>query len=164
MKRIACVAALMLGAANAYAQPYLIVGAGKAEIDHFEPTTFYAGGGYEFSPYLSTELRIGAAGEDTIHTGAGWISAEIDYHASALARVSLPLGSLHPYVIGGITAAKLTVETASGKDSSSDTGAAYGGGLRYDWGQASVYAEWLRLIDTSDYEVDAITIGINFPL
>lgn len=163
LSAIVLVAAAAVSSA-AGAQTYLSQNAGVVKIGDLDAVALYAGIGHQWASWLSVEARAGTSVGFTDGSGPSRATARIDYALSGMARIHVPLGSVSPYLLVGGTAAKISSKVGGQKGHEQDFAPTYGGGVRYAWGSVSAFAEWTRLLDADDYEVDAITIGIAYSL
>jgi hypothetical protein len=95
--------------------------------------------------------------------GGGAQDVSVDFFLGAYAKGILPLSPRFSlYGIAGVTYGDLS---GSGdlRFSGSDADFSYGIGVDYQIGATtSLNFEWARLFDTSDYKLDALSVGLSF--
>jgi hypothetical protein len=96
--------------------------------------------------------------------GGGVGDVEVDYFLGAYAKGILPLSPRFAlYGLAGVTYGDLSASGGGLRFSGSDADFSYGIGL--DWmigATTSLNVEWARLFDASNYQLDALTVGVNF--
>lgn len=112
--------------------------------------------GVWFTGNSSLELRIGKGiGEDSVGTA----EAEIESLGGLYGTYHWHLGDqLSVYGIAGMTRAstKITVGNVSGQDN--ESGLSYGVGMKI----SIVSIEFMRYLDTSEVEADAVSVGLLY--
>ena len=159
-------------AATANAQHGFYAGANVSFLDFAvdgspsaSPSTasFRLGRRFEF---LATEIRLGGGLSNSQTSAFGTpVDVKVDQILSLLLKGMIPITREHsPYVIVGRTDAQVTTRIAGFSFVDSFTNEfSYGIGL--DWAisrNVSINAEWARLLQGSNYRVDALTLGVDF--
>lgn len=106
-------------------------------------------GGMQFNDYVALEGQLGTGGSD------GY--AELDYLAGIYAKGILPITQqARLYGLAGGT--KVKAEHVS-----SESDFSYGAGAEFDIApQLALSADYMRYLDTSDYNFDAASVGLNY--
>jgi opacity protein-like surface antigen len=149
------------------AGPYLgaAIMEGTLEIDGVSgdanPTALFIRGGYQFNPYIAAEARLGTGlDSDKFHD----IKTEIEDFIGVYAKAGLPTTiGLYPYVALGYTKGELKASGRgfSSKDDESDVSLGIGVDYAFDR-NFSIGLEYMKYIDTSDYEVSGLSLGANY--
>ncbi|WP_444993994.1 outer membrane beta-barrel protein [Aliikangiella sp. IMCC44359] len=129
--------------------------------------------GYIFNESLSFEARLGlGVGDDNINfnllntTVSGEI--ELDQTMGIYGKYAMPVEQYAPYVILGYSSAEATAKvssmSASSVSASSDVASmSYGLGLDVQISKRMTgNLEYINLLDKSDVEISAITLGVSF--
>lgn len=164
MKKLTLVLLLLL-TSNAYAyetgDTYVGVQFGQAEveidgIDDIEPTYGLVRLGIYLTPALALDLRYGdGIDDDTLMD----VEFSIDRIAGLYALYHLELGSsVSVYGLLGYSEVDLKAETSGGSLSEDKDDVSFGIGL--DIG--SINIEYTQVLDGSDYEVNAASIGYTY--
>lgn len=117
----------------------------------------FARGGYQANQNVAIEARLGLITEDDKVHG---VNIDIDDIYGLYLKAGLPTQiGLYPYVLLGMTHAKL--EIGHGSDSGSDI--SYGFGADY-WFDSNVSAgiEFVNYYDKNSAEVSGLNLGLNF--
>ncbi len=173
MTRVTLLAAGMLTSAMAMAggasTPGWYVGAGYAdteiEFDNVnsdaDVAVLFARAGYQLNQNVAIEGRLGLATDDDTINGVN-IDIKDMYGIYLKAGMPTQVG-LYPYVLLGMTHAKVEARGrfVSASDSGSDI--SYGFGADY-WftSQVSAGLEFTQYYDKDDAEVSGLTLGLNF--
>lgn len=106
-------------------------------------------GGMQFNDYVALEGQLGTGGSD------GY--AELDYLAGIYAKGILPITQqARLYGLAGAT--KVDLDHAG-----SESDFSYGAGAEFDIApQLALSADYMRYLDTSDYNFDAASVGLNY--
>lgn len=161
----------------ATANPFLGVNYTRAELDGdvdagFNTLSLRAG--YEFTNWLAIEARYGAGlDRDNSREQVGPFSVDIKYEVEhyygAYGRLTLPNDTpFKPYIIAGYTEAELegTGKVGGirvGKVKAKGDAFSYGAGVNLDLSERLfVNAEYMRLLDEDDVEVDGFTLGVSY--
>ncbi|PLX89577.1 MAG: hypothetical protein C0618_00995 [Desulfuromonas sp.] len=117
-----------------------------------------------FGSYLNRntalEARLGFSAADDKRAG---VEYELDYFVGVYARGILPYETVELYGLLGFTRAEVGVSPAGGALDGDDTGFSYGGGLAFKVGPRVAFSvEYLMLIDSSDYELSATSVGCRY--
>jgi opacity protein-like surface antigen len=178
MKALAVAAAAagaLLAAAPAHAQQGLkgyYGGINFSQVSYEEsgastahPTTLGLVFGRPVNPNLAIEGRFGIrASDDRINVGAVPVDVEVQYYAGGYAKGILPLAPVFSlYGLAGVTTAKVTASVGSLFVNGWETDFSYGLGAELAIGTtSSVTLEWLRMLDGSGYDLDTVSVGLNF--
>lgn len=168
-------AALIVGAAIAIPAmaadplPGIYVGGGimegTFEIDGVDgdanPTALFARGGYQFNPYLAAEARLGTGLDSDKFHG---VKTEIENFYGIYAKVGLPTSiGLYPYAMVGLTQGELKASYRNFSDKQDESDVSMGVGLEYLFDRNfSVGLEYMKYMDTSDFEISGISLGANY--
>lgn len=121
-------------------------------------------GGMQFNDYFAAELRVagGLNDEDTI-TGTSSLDSHYGFYAKAAAPFGLGFSdnapTLAPYLVIGISEARLDYNDESLKQSGFSYGLGFDFTVVEDW---IVSAEYLRLIDTNDIYIETFSFGLTY--
>ena len=176
-KYIAALAFAVALPVTAAAGPYVGVNYTRADLSgalDADFDTIAIKGGYEFTNWLALEARYGASFSDSSYRETFGpftirVKYQVEHYYGAYGRLTLPNSTLFkPYVIAGYTEAELK-ETAHVNDyklgSSTIRGEAfsYGAGVNLEFSERfSVNAEYMRLIDKGDADLDGLTVGASY--
>lgn len=135
----------------------LNVNAQKAPALSFRPHTLNLMVGYRYSNSISAEARYGFGVRSSSDQG---VKFETDYTASVLAKPRLYLTpDVALYVVGGFSRGKFNI---GGADTTLNS-ISYGGGIQYDHNpRTSYFIDWIKLIDKSDYNIKALSLGVTY--
>ena len=113
---------------------------------------------------FALEGRFGTGLTDDSVGGGGPQDVGVDFFLGGYAKGILPLTPrFRLYGIAGVTYGDLSAGSGSLRFSDSDADFSYGVGLDYAIGATtSITAEWARLFNSSDYKLDALSVGLNF--
>lgn len=113
---------------------------------------------------FAIEGRFGTGLTDDNVGGGGPQGVEVDFFLGAYAKGILPISPRFSlYGLAGVTYGDLSASGPGLRFSGSDADFSYGIGLDYLIGATtSVNVEWARLFNSSDYKLDALTVGLNF--
>lgn len=138
---------------------------GKFEIDGVDgdanPTALFARAGYQVNPYLAAEARLGTGFDSDKFHG---IKTEIENFYGIYAKVGLPTAvGLYPYAMVGLTQGELKASYGSFSDKQDESDVSMGFGLEYLFDRNfSVGLEYMKYMDTSDFEFSGISLGGNY--
>ncbi len=168
-------AALIVGAAIAVPAmaagplPGIYVGGGimegTFEIDGVDgdanPTALFARAGYQVNPYLAAEARLGTGLDSDEFHG---IKTEIENFYGIYAKVGLPTSiGLYPYAMVGLTQGELKASYRSFSDTQDESDVSMGVGLEYLFSRNfSAGLEYMKYMDTSDFEISGVSLGANY--
>jgi opacity protein-like surface antigen len=119
--------------------------------------------GREINQHFAVEGRFGTGiSDDNLGSGANDVS--VDYYLGAYAKGILPLSPrIGLYGLAGVTYGKLSASGASLRLSSADADFSYGFGMDFGIGATTALnVEWMRMFEGSGYDLDAVSIGLNF--
>lgn len=174
------VAAFALSAAlpmASIAAPYIGVNYTRVELDgdlDHDFDTVAIRGGYEFTDWLAIEARYGVGtGDSKDREALGPFTFtqkfEVEQYYGVYGRLTLPNSTLFkPYVIAGYTEAELDWRldmngTRLDSDSIKDDAFSYGVGVNLEFNEHfAVNAEYMRLLDDGDVDVDGLTVGLSY--
>jgi opacity protein-like surface antigen len=138
-------------------------------LEDFNPTAVVGRFGHYFNDHFSLEGRVGVgASEDSVSYGSLTADVEIDNFFGIYGVGHLPLtDAVSVYALAGLTKgeATATVRGPGGSISASDddSGFSYGiGGEVALTRNASVTVEYTSYLDKSDYQLSALSAGLNF--
>jgi hypothetical protein len=119
--------------------------------------------GREFNPNFAVEGRFGTGLSDD-NLGSGVNDVSVEYYLGAYAKGILPLSPrIGLYGLAGVTYGKLSASGASLRLSSADADFSYGFGMDFGIGATTALnVEWMRMFEGSGYNLDAVSIGLNF--
>lgn len=121
----------------------------------------FARGGYQLNQNIAFEARLGLITEDDKVNG---VNVDIDDIYGLYLKAGLPTKvGLYPYVLLGMTHAKVETKWRGFSDSDSGSDISYGFGADY-WfnSQVSAGLEFTNYYDKSEAEVSGVTLGLNF--
>lgn len=117
--------------------------------DDFDSTGLRLRAGVAFNDYFALEGHVGSGGSDG--------PLDLDYLAGGYAKGMLPITPR--FKIYGLLGA--TEVEFDGADSESDV--SYGGGASYAlMPNLSLDADYMRYLDDSDYDFDAVSLGASY--
>lgn len=124
--------------------------------------------GYIFNESLSLEARLGlGVGDDNINfnllntTVSGEI--ELDQTMGIYGKYAIPVEQYAPYVILGYSSAEATAKVSNTSASSDVASMSYGLGLDVKISKRMTgNLEYINMLDKSDVEISAITLGVSF--
>lgn len=128
-----------------------------------KPTMISATLGKVVNQNFAVEGRFGTGlSDDDLPNGARDVS--VDFFLGAYAKGILPLTPrIALYGIAGVTYGDLSAGSGGLRFSSSDADFSYGIGADFVIGATtSINIEWARLFASSDYTLDALSVGLNF--
>lgn len=105
-------------------------------------------GGAQFNDYFAIEGHLGGGGSDG--------PAELDYLVGAYAKGILPVADqFRLYGLAGFTEVDFDIDRESGFS--------YGAGAEYDLTPAlALGADYMRYLDKSSYDFDAVSVGLRY--
>lgn len=121
--------------------------------------------GYQPSSYLAVEGRVGTGvGDDTV---AGVVKTELEHYYGIYILPQFPVGDVvSVYGLLGWTEAEASVSAFGAKETDSESDLSYGVGVRFlnkrDQRGVGFFAEYARLLDKRDFELDALTVGLTW--
>jgi opacity protein-like surface antigen len=121
--------------------------------------------GQELNPNLALEGRVGTGlSDDRIVFAGSRGRLDIDNYAGGYVRGILPMNpSFSVYGMVGFTHARVRVRPGNMGSSSTETDFSFGAGLSANiTEQFALTAELARLIDTSSYTVNAVSVGVRY--
>ena len=144
--------------AQAHIGPYAGAMISRAEIDHTDLSTLGYKLGFQASPNLAVEARLGTGlSDDSIN---GW-NYEIDNYVGAYAKLILPMNAqFSVYAIGGYARAEGKTYTRT-SPVNAWTEHDFSAGLGLDMHLApnmSASMEWMNLVE----DVDLLSFGVSF--
>ena len=111
--------------------------------------------GVSISPALAVELCYALATEKN---GNLYTDTDIEDYKSLFIVANLANTFLRPYVKVGYTKAIIEVDAGGGK---SESDFSWGAGIAFEVTESeSINAEWIRLINKSDIDIDVINVSI----
>lgn len=167
------VAAVALGGSSAAlaAGPYIGLGYTQFQFENDEsdntikPEGVTLRAGVEFNDFIGLEAR-GATGLSSDERGA--VKFDLDHLYGGYVKLSVPVGEfVRPYVVGGYTEArgKVTLSTGLGsasRETDTVSDESYGAGIDFKVAEGfGLNVEYMRYLDKSDYELNAITVGVR---
>jgi hypothetical protein len=113
---------------------------------------------------FALEGRFATGLTDDSVGGGGPQDVSVDFFLGGYAKGILPLSPRFSlYGIAGVTYGDLSAGSGNLRFSGSDADFSYGIGVDYLIGATtSINFEWARLFDSSDYKLDALTVGLHF--
>lgn len=130
-----------------------------------EPSAVSINVGYQFSANFSLEARAGSGlADDSVRIFGEPASMDVDNFVGAYAKFLLPLtSSLSAYGLAGYTYGKVEARGNSSSIKVSEGDITYGAGVDFRLGDHLIInAELARLMDTSDTEIDALSVGLRY--
>lgn len=121
--------------------------------------------GYYFNDFIAVEGRLGfGISDDSINISGIPVTLKIDSLVGMYAIASLPLSNAASvYGLLGFTRAELTASALGLSVGGSETDFSYGAGAEFSFGNnTSASIEYMSYLTESDFDVNAISIGINF--
>lgn len=118
-------------------------------------------GGYQINQNIAVEARLGTGVEDDRIDG---VKIEADDFYGAYVKAGLPTSSgLYPYVLLGMTHAKIKLSGPGGHASDSSSDLSYGLGVDYWFNkQISAGLEYAKFYDKDGVDIDGFTFGMNY--
>ncbi len=133
------------------------------------------GVGTYLNDIFAIEGRLGfGIDDDTASDFSASLTMDLDYMFGAYIRAVAPLERIKPYLIAGYTHAEVEfsgevfislppIPTGPFSVSDDESDFSYGFGVDFLVGEnAAINAEYMQLIDTSDIEVEAVSLGAKF--
>jgi hypothetical protein len=113
---------------------------------------------------FAVEGRFGTGITDDDVGGSGPRGVEVDFFLGGYAKGILPITPrVAVYGLAGVTYGDLSAGSGGLRFSSSDADFSYGIGADFVIGATtSINVEWARLFASSDYKLDALSVGLNF--
>lgn len=136
----------------------------ESGIDEVSPTVLIGRFGHHYSRFMSLEGRVGFGIEDDSVTESGTkISLEIEHLVGLYGVGHLPFGRIGAlYALAGVSDIGLKASAGQLSDHKSDSGFSYGLGLELNLGRrASLTVEYTSYLNTSDYDITAVSAGAN---
>jgi opacity protein-like surface antigen len=129
-----------------------------------KPTTIGIALGKVVNQNFALEGRFATGLTDDSVGGGGPQDVSVDFLLGAYAKGILPISPRFSlYGIAGVTYGDLSAGSGNLRFSGSDADFSYGIGVDYLIGATtSINFEWARLFDSSDYKLDALTVGLHF--
>lgn len=171
-QRVVLLSTLMLAPVGAFAaggEPGFYLGGGytgaKLDLDVIDKDAdlgvLFVRGGYQINQNIAAEIRLGTGVDDDRVYGVK-VEAEDVYGAYLKAGLPTTVG-LYPYVLLGMTHAKLKASGGGVRDSDSGSDVSYGIGVDY-WFSNKISAglEWANLYDKDGDEITGVSASMNF--
>jgi len=119
--------------------------------------------GKEINRNFAIEGRLGTGISDD-NLGGGVNDVSLDYYLGAYAKGILPLSPrIGLYGLAGVTYGKLSASGGNLRLSSADADFSYGFGMDFGIGATTALnVEWMRMFEGSGYNLDAVSVGLNF--
>lgn len=138
----------------------------ESGVPDVNPTAFVGRLGHFVVDNFAVEGRLGfGLSDDSVTLGGITADFEIDSLAGLYGVGHLPLGNVASvYALAGFTRGEATV-TVPGfvSESDDDTDFSYGVGVQAKFTPAlSGHVEYMSYLDTSDYEITAVGVGLNY--
>ncbi len=129
-----------------------------------KPTAFGVKLGKLVNQNFAIEGRFGTGLTDDDVGGGGAQDVSVDFVLGAYGKGILPLSPrIALYGIAGVTYGDLSAGSGGLRFSGSDADFSYGIGADFVIGATtSLNVEWARLFASSDYKLDALSVGVNF--
>lgn len=132
-----------------------------------DPSALVGRFGYFVTDYFSLETRAGFGIGDDEAEWDGYstgVNVEIDYLFGAYGVGHLPINDmLSVYALAGFTQGEFTAEAGPYSYSDDDSGFSYGIGGQANFTPAvAATVEYTSYLDKSDYEISAISAGLNY--
>ncbi|MEY1662468.1 porin family protein [Isoalcanivorax beigongshangi] len=172
MKKIATALLISAGlvaapVAMANQEGYVGLNVSEVEIDgggsgsNPKPIALTVRAGAQMNDFLAAEVRLGFGVNDDKVNG---VKVELENTMGAYVRGILPLNErFGVYVLGGVTRAKVKASGFGVSDSESETKVAYGLGADFSLTpEMFVNIEYARLLDGSDFDLDALSVGAGW--
>lgn len=121
--------------------------------------------GQVIGPHLAIEGRFGlGVDDDRISVGAVPVNIDLDYYVSGLLKGILPLAPRFGiYGVAGLTIGKFSASNDTTYLNKWKTDFSYGAGAEFGLAPTmSLGVEWLRLFEGSGYDLDAVSLLLNF--
>ncbi len=147
--------------------PYIGVGANRLSVDESDlddsDTTFSGRIGYMFNSFFGVEGRLIDLGEFEER------NAKLDVDGIAAALIlSVPVGFVDVYGKLGVihVEGELVLDTPFGRiEEDGDAAEAFAGiGVEFDTGTLNIFAEYSRIDNDLDIDIDVATVGLKFEL
>ncbi|MFT3931811.1 MAG: porin family protein [Spongiibacteraceae bacterium] len=173
LTRVSMFVASMLVSAIAFAggatSPGFYAGGGFADTDvdidglnsDANVGVLFARGGYQVNQNVAVEARLGLITEDDKVNG---VNVDLDNIYGLYLKAGLPTQiGLYPYVLLGMTHAKVEASWHGYTSSDSGSDISYGVGADY-WFNSTVSAgiEFVNYYDKNEAEVSGLSVGLNF--
>lgn len=160
-KKLAGATLLAAFAGAAAAQPYVGLDYTHLDADEVDLGALTLKGGYQLNDWAAVELRGGVGVDDDNYYG---VKAELEHYVGGYFRAGLPNDSaIYPYVIAGYTHGKVKASFARFSESESDGDFSYGIGASLRLSELwSANLEVMRYLDTSDIEIDGVSLGVIY--
>jgi len=116
--------------------------------------------GRDFNRYFSVEGQAGTTGSKSVNVSGTPRDVQVDYFVSLLARGNLRFQSVTLYGLAGVTYAKGSSGSSAIALDTSKTAFSYGAGIElYGNRTTAIDLEAMRYQHTSDYNIDAVSLG-----
>lgn len=120
--------------------------------------------GSQILPFLSIEGRAGSSLQTSTKISNVEVKTQVQYWASAFARLSANFDRVRPYALLGYTTgrAKASVPSLGLEDSDTDQDFSYGVGIElYADQRTAAFVEWVQYFETDLYTIDAWALGMS---
>ncbi|MFT3906111.1 MAG: porin family protein [Steroidobacteraceae bacterium] len=124
--------------------------------------------GYDFNPNLALEARVGSGlSSDGVPSGDGVndVTFKLKSYSTLALKGTLPISDIFGvYGLLGVSNARVQATYLGAEARSADSGASYGFGVEFTLGPArnlGLSAEWTRILSTSDYSLDQLSVGLR---
>lgn len=121
--------------------------------------------GQVISPHFAIEGRFGlGVDDDRIEVGTVPVNIDLDYYVSGFLKGILPLAPRFGlYGLAGLTIGKFSASRDTTYLNKWESDFSYGAGVEFGLAPTlSLGVEWLRLFEGSGYNLDAVSILLNF--
>jgi opacity protein-like surface antigen len=121
--------------------------------------------GQVLSPHFALEGRFGLGlNDDRINVGAVAVDVDLDYYVSGLLKGILPLAPRFGiYAVAGFTIGKFSASNGAAYLNKWESDFSYGAGAEFGFAQSmSLALEWQRMFEGSGYNLDAVSVALNF--
>ncbi|WP_086933727.1 porin family protein [Agarilytica rhodophyticola] len=127
-------------------------------------TTLDLVGGYKYNGFLGVDARIGLGISDETSTIAGnEIETSTDYYASIYWRPETVNDRAKIYGLFGFSTISVSVDSAAGDNSNSESGLSYGGGVGFvieeSW---NLNFEYRMILDDDDNEFSTVSANVDY--
>ena len=129
-----------------------------------KPAFISASLGKVINQNFAVEGRFGTGLTEDDVGGSGPRDVGVDFFLGAYAKGILPITPRFAvYGLAGVTYGDLSASSGGLRFSDSDADFSYGFGLDYQIGATTALNfEWARLFDGTDYNLDALSLGVSF--
>jgi opacity protein-like surface antigen len=170
LSALALVAAAPVRAQEARSGPY--AGLNFSQLDYKQSGAASAsltsiGGvlGTVMNPHFALEARVGLGlDDDQITVGASPANVKLESYVSGLLKGILPLAPRFGiYGVAGATIGKFAASSSAVYVNKWESDFTYGAGAEFGFAPTmSLGIEWLRMFEGSGYDLDAVSVALNF--